>query len=177
MSRVSLQKKQRIVYLMRTRSEFAMLLSSIWEDTSKRESISRAAILLDQFEMDETLIDHLLPEYEAAWAVLQLVSMDRTYLAKTAYNMFTLIRQGNSYVSVNDQVRLRDDAIVVLSADLTPGYLGYLFSSKEITTSICRAISAREALRPDSNREDDWPNTFRYDTLPPQHACHGRSQR
>ncbi|CZR56777.1 uncharacterized protein PAC_06666 [Phialocephala subalpina] len=103
-SRVSLQKKQRIMHLIKTRSEFAMLLSSTWENTSIRESISHSAISLDQYEMDELLIDAILVDYEALWAVLQLVSMDRTYLMKTAYNLFSLIRVGN-YCSQNDRTR------------------------------------------------------------------------
>lgn len=102
-SRVSLQKKQRIMHLIKTRSEFSMLSSSTWEDTSIRESVSRSAISLDQYEMDELLINVILQDYEALWAVLQLVSMDRTYLSKTAYNLFSLIRLGNS-CSQNDRV-------------------------------------------------------------------------
>lgn len=104
-SRVSLQKKQRIMHLMKTRSEFTMLLSSTWEDISLRESLSRAAISLDQYEMDELLIDAVLQDYEALWAVLQLVSMDKTYLMKTAYNLFSLIRYGNS-CSEQDRVSI-----------------------------------------------------------------------
>ncbi len=102
-SRVAFSKKKRIMHLMKTRTEFAILSSLTWEDISARESVSRSAISIAQHDMDETLIDPILPDYEAPWAVLQLVSMDRIYLMKTAYNLFNLMRLGNCF-SETDKV-------------------------------------------------------------------------
>ncbi|KAG4443108.1 hypothetical protein IFR05_001434 [Cadophora sp. M221] len=38
-----------------------------------------------------------LGDYEAAWSALQAVTMDQVYLAKTAYNLFTLFSLGNTF--------------------------------------------------------------------------------
>lgn len=83
--------------LVLTRDDFFQLAESSWEDTARRESLASSGSSSVQYDQstDSQMID--LEDYEAAWSVLQAVSMDRVYLAKTAYNLFTLLSLGNSF--------------------------------------------------------------------------------
>jgi hypothetical protein len=106
-SRVSDQKRRRMMHLVEARPDFAQLDDDSWEDITNRGSVSRAAITLTEYGGDGDLFTpdgFLQQDYEAAWSVLQAVSMDSTYLTRTEYNLFTLIRQGNEF-SVYEPVR------------------------------------------------------------------------
>jgi len=106
-SRVSDQKRRRMMHLVEARPDFAQLDDESWGDITNRGSVSRAAITLTEYGGDGDLFtpdDFLQQDYEAAWSVLQAVSMDSAYLTKTEYNLFTLIRQGNEF-SVYEPVR------------------------------------------------------------------------
>jgi len=97
-----------MLHLVHTRRDFAQLKASSWEESQDLQAVSREAISLTEYDGDEHSIafDNVdLEDYEAAWSVLQAVSMDPTYLKKTAYNFFTLIRLGNKY-SQRDPVRI-----------------------------------------------------------------------
>ncbi|KAH9215926.1 hypothetical protein DL95DRAFT_388239 [Leptodontidium sp. 2 PMI_412] len=96
-SRVSDQKRRRMLNLVLTRDDFFQLAESSWEDTARRESLASSGSSSVQYDQstDSQKID--LEDYEAAWSVLQAVSMDRVYLTKTAYNLFTLLSLGNSF--------------------------------------------------------------------------------
>ncbi len=104
-SRVSDSKRRRISHLVQTRYEFKQLVASSWEDVTIRESVGHSATLTRPDGYEDIFLSRFadLEDYEAAWGVLQAVSMDRTYLKKTEYNLFTLIRLGNSF-SRQDQV-------------------------------------------------------------------------
>jgi hypothetical protein len=106
-SRVSPQKKNRILGLVLERDDFAQLRNESWDDISCRGSVSRAATTIPQ---DPDRITHFanestLEDYEAAWSVLQAVSMDPKYMMRTEYNLFRLIRRGNEF-SRNESVSI-----------------------------------------------------------------------
>jgi hypothetical protein len=89
-----------MMHLVEARPDFAQLDDASWDDITNRGSVSRAAITLTEYGGDGdtfTPDGFLQQDYEAAWSVLQAVSMDSTYLAKTEYNLFTLLRQGNEF--------------------------------------------------------------------------------
>lgn len=97
-SRVSDTKKRRMLHLVQTSNEFSTLESSSWEVTEERKEISRKAISLNEYNDDSAPLDSIdFENYEAAWSVLQAVSMDPTYTKPTAYNLFTLLAQGNAF--------------------------------------------------------------------------------
>lgn len=107
-SRVSDQKRRRMMYLVEARPDFAQLDDASWDDITTRESMSEAAMTSTEYGGDGytftggdggtlTPEGFLQQDYEAAWSVLQAVSMDPTYLMKTEYNLFTLLRQGNEF--------------------------------------------------------------------------------
>jgi hypothetical protein len=99
-SRVSDQKRRRMMHLVEARPDFAQLDDASWDDITNRGSVSRAAITLTEYGGDGdtfTPDGFLQQDYEAAWSVLQAVSMDQTYLTTTEYNLFTLLRQGNEF--------------------------------------------------------------------------------
>ncbi|KUJ17295.1 uncharacterized protein LY89DRAFT_684376 [Mollisia scopiformis] len=96
-SRISDQKRGRIMHLIHHLADFKSLSGPAWENLSFRESITRSATSLERFEGDPAIYGIDLQDYEAAWAILQLVSMDHIYLTKTAYNLFSLLRLGNCY--------------------------------------------------------------------------------
>jgi hypothetical protein len=104
-SRVSDQKRRRMMHLVEARPDFAQLDDTAWDDISNRESVSEAASREAAMTSSEyggdgdtfTPEGFLQQDYEAAWSVLQAVSMDPTYLTKTEYNLFTLLRQGNEF--------------------------------------------------------------------------------
>jgi hypothetical protein len=89
-----------MMHLVEARPDFAQLDDASWDDITNRGSVSRAAITLTEYGGDGdtfTPDGFLQQDYEAAWSVLQAVSMDSTYLTKTEYNLFTLLRQGNEF--------------------------------------------------------------------------------
>jgi hypothetical protein len=89
-----------MLYLVHARGDFAQLKASSWEESRDLQAVSREAISLTEYDGDERSIafENIdLEDYEAAWSILQAISMDSTYLKKTAYNLFTLIRLGNKY--------------------------------------------------------------------------------
>ncbi|KAH7324047.1 hypothetical protein BKA65DRAFT_511966 [Rhexocercosporidium sp. MPI-PUGE-AT-0058] len=96
-SRVSDQKRRRMLHLVLTRDDFFQLAESSWEDTARRESLalSGSSSLQHDDNTDSQKIG--LEDYEAAWSALQAISMDRVYLTRTAYNLFTLLRLGNAF--------------------------------------------------------------------------------
>jgi hypothetical protein len=88
------------MHLVEARPDFAQLDDASWDDITNRGSVSRAAITLTEYGGDGdtfTPDGFLQQDYEAAWSVLQAVSMDPTYLTRTEYNLFTLLRQGNEF--------------------------------------------------------------------------------
>jgi hypothetical protein len=104
---LSPQKKNRILGLVLDRADFAQLRNESWDDISCRGSVSRAATTTPQdtdritpFANESTSED-----YEAAWSVLQAVSMDPKYMMRTEYNLFRLIRRGNEF-SRNESVSI-----------------------------------------------------------------------
>lgn len=89
-----------MLHLVHARKDFKKLDSTSWAVINDRQALSREAIALTEHDGDEASIifDSIdLEEYEAAWSVLQAVCMDATYVKKTAYNLFTLIRLGNVF--------------------------------------------------------------------------------
>lgn len=145
-SRVSAQKRQRILHLIHTVDDFKLLSGPIWENTSSRESISRSAISLERHQGDmATEID--LEDYESAWAVLQLVSMDSIYLTKTAYNIFSLMRLGNRYSKIDQVCYINGWQRQLLI--LTSEPMGHFPASQKDITTGRRALPAREIVRPD----------------------------
>lgn len=97
-SRVSDTKKRRMLYLVQISDEFSTLDSSSWENIEDRGAISRKAISLNEYSGDSVPLYNIdLENYEAAWSVLQAVSMDPAYAKPTAYNLFTLLAQGNTF--------------------------------------------------------------------------------
>ncbi|KAK0123923.1 hypothetical protein ONS95_008913 [Cadophora gregata] len=96
-SRVSDQKRRRMIHLVRTRNDFARLSESSWEDTARRESLSLSGSSFIEHDGNAEIPTLHLADYEAPWAVLQVVSMDTAYMSKTAFNLFSLIRLGNDF--------------------------------------------------------------------------------
>ncbi|KAL2062626.1 hypothetical protein VTL71DRAFT_5698 [Oculimacula yallundae] len=94
-SRISEQKRRRILNLVRTRDDFCRLDDTSWDDTARREYLAMSGSSSVQYEGSGD--GFKLQDYEAAWSALQAISMDRVHLSKTAYNLFTLIRLGNSF--------------------------------------------------------------------------------
>ncbi|KAE9364605.1 hypothetical protein N431DRAFT_354919 [Stipitochalara longipes BDJ] len=89
-----------MMHLVEARPDFAQLDDASWDDITNRGSVSRAAITMTEYGGDGdtfTPDGFLQQDYEAAWSILQAVSMDSTYLTKTEYNLFTLLRQGNEF--------------------------------------------------------------------------------
>ncbi len=89
-----------MMHLVEARPDFAQLDDASWDDITNRESVSEAAMASSEYDGDEdtfTPEGFLQQDYEAAWSVMQAVSMDPTYLTKTDYNLFTLLRQGNEF--------------------------------------------------------------------------------
>ncbi|PMD37324.1 hypothetical protein L207DRAFT_73683 [Hyaloscypha variabilis F] len=89
-----------MMHLVEARPDFAQLDDASWDDITNRGSVSRAAITMTEYGGDGdtfTPDGFLQQDYEAAWSVLQAVSMDSIYLTKTEYNLFTLLRQGNEF--------------------------------------------------------------------------------
>jgi hypothetical protein len=106
-SRLSPQKKNRILGLVLDRADFAQLKNEAWDDITCRESVSRAATTMPQ-DLDRITPfanESSLEDYEAAWSVLQAVSMDPKYMMRTEYNLFRLIRRGNEF-SRNESVSI-----------------------------------------------------------------------
>jgi hypothetical protein len=83
--------------LAKTRDDFLDLEESSWQDIGKRESISRAATSFEQYNGDVSELNVTSEDYEAPWSVLQAISMDMTYLTRTTFNLFSLIRLGNVF--------------------------------------------------------------------------------
>jgi len=96
-SRVSDQKKRRMIHLIRTNDDFARLSESSWEDTARRESLGLSGSSFVQYDENAEMPAIELEDYEAAWAVLQVISMEPAYMSKTAYNLFTLLSTGNAF--------------------------------------------------------------------------------
>lgn len=97
-SRVSETKRRRILHLMKTSDKFAKLDSTSWESVEARRVVSREAISLAEYGSDSAEVSSIdLEDYEAAWSVLQAVSMDPAYAKATTYNLFTLLALGKSF--------------------------------------------------------------------------------
>ncbi|PVH76538.1 hypothetical protein DL98DRAFT_291287 [Cadophora sp. DSE1049] len=86
-----------MIHLVRTRDDFAQLSESSWGDTSRRESLGLSGSSFVQYDENAEIPAIELEDYEAAWAVLQVISMDPAYMSKTAYNLFSLIGSGNTF--------------------------------------------------------------------------------
>lgn len=97
-SRVSIGKKKRMLQLLQNRTDFAELQDSSWENTENRRLLSQFAQsqtgTCGEDELTTSLVS--FEDYEAVWALLQTVSMDPVYAGATEYNVFTLLRLGNS---------------------------------------------------------------------------------
>lgn len=106
-SRVSAQKRRRILNFAHTNADFLSLNHACWDDIELRKSMVIAASSLDVLEEDHIFGQdvNLLDDYEACWAVLQAAYMHPVYLTPTRYNFFRLIRLGNIF-SAEDKVSL-----------------------------------------------------------------------
>lgn len=103
-SKVSIGKKNRILQLIQTRSDFAGLSHEAWEMIDVRQSLCRIAAKpsgpAEASNLPATS-NSLCEDYEAPWALLQAVGMDPYYSQRTRYNAFSLFRLGNSFSSAN----------------------------------------------------------------------------
>ena len=157
-SKVSEQKRRRILHFAHTNSDFSILNHAAWEDVDQRILLVTAASSLDQLEDENVSIN--LENYEASWAVLQAIYMDPIYLGPTRYNFFRLIRLGNGF-SALDVVSL---LFASCSLQLTfLAILGNIYTGKAPTSPICRDLSSRKALRPHRIWRNDWANTILYE--------------
>ncbi|CAG8952967.1 hypothetical protein HYFRA_00007683 [Hymenoscyphus fraxineus] len=97
-SRVSIGKKKRMLQLLQNRPDFAQLHDQSWSDTRSRVLLSQFAVTptgaCSEHELTNSSV--LFEDYEAIWALLQTVLMDPVYAGATEYNVFTLLRLGNS---------------------------------------------------------------------------------
>ena len=106
-SRVSIQKRRRILQLAKSNVDFSTLNHASWSDSGLRSLLATAASSLDQLEVNSSFGRNpwILDDYEACWAVLQAIYMDTIYLNPTRYNFFRLIRMGNGFSDL-DRVSL-----------------------------------------------------------------------
>lgn len=122
-SRVSIGKKKRMLQLLQNRLDFAELYDSSWDNTENRKLLSQFAQTQTGTCGEDELTTSLVSfeDYEAIWALLQTVAMDPVYTGPTEYNVFTLLRVGNSC--------LKDAPVGILSRNmgiLADYYLGIM---------------------------------------------------
>jgi hypothetical protein len=87
-----------MLHLVHTSDQFSRLTSTTWDNLDERKAISRKAISLDEYSGDSATLSAIdVEDHEAAWSILQAVSMDPTYVKFTAYNLFTLLALGNKF--------------------------------------------------------------------------------
>lgn len=87
-----------MLQLLQNRVDFAELYDSSWENTESRKLLSQFAQTQTGTCGEDELTTSFVSfeDYEAIWALLQAVSMDPVYTGATEYNVFTLLRLGNS---------------------------------------------------------------------------------
>lgn len=89
-----------------------------------------------------------LEDHEAAWAVLQVISMEPTYMSKTAYNLFTLFSTGNAFEKSDPVSNIYFSSTLALTE--STGILGAVQVSEATASPIYGIVFTREALRSDS---------------------------
>jgi hypothetical protein len=97
-STVSTLKRRRILNLIQTDVRFSRLENEVWDDMNQLQSLSRATIPLQGHADEQSLLEDekvLSEDFEAAWALLQIIAVEPAYLKPTTYNLFGLIRLGN----------------------------------------------------------------------------------
>jgi len=95
-SRVSGQKRRRILAVVSAQPDVQNYRAEAWENLEKRRALGMAVATLDEIADDANADSMSTSNYEACWAVLQLLSMDPVYMSATKYNFFELLRLGYS---------------------------------------------------------------------------------
>lgn len=96
-SRVSDQKRRRILNVVHTEPDFYSYEPEAWDRLDRREELGMAAASVHEFHEDDQNLGQRVSthNFEACWSILQILSMEPAYLGATKYNLFSLFRLGN----------------------------------------------------------------------------------